>query len=80
MKIKKSLNGNSRAANLWHRMLCKSLIEDMGVTCSEMDPCSFIKNNCVMVLRVDDAIMFSEDNAEIECVLQQLNDLNYDFL
>ena len=38
----------------------------MGVTCLEMDPCLFIKNNCIVVLCVDDAIIVSKDNAEIE--------------
>ena len=79
MKIKKSLYGECHAANLWYHMLRKSLIEDMGFTCSEMDPCLFVKNNCVVVLNVDDAIVFSKNNAEIECVLQQFNDLNYNF-
>ena len=60
-------------------MLRKSLIEDMGFKCSEMDPCLFVKNNCVVVLYVDDAIIFSKDNAEIERVLQQFPDLQYDF-
>ena len=57
----------------------KSLIEDMGFTCSEMDPCLFIKNNCIVVPHVNDAIIFSKDNAEIERVLQQFCDLKYDF-
>ena len=76
MKIKKSLYGDCRAANLWCCMLRKSLIEDTGFTCSKMDPCLFIKNNCVVVPYVDDAIIFSKDNTEIERVLQQFNDLN----
>ena len=56
MKIKKSLHGDCRASNLLYRMLCKCLIEDMGFMCSEMDPYLFIKNNCVVVLQMDDAI------------------------
>ena len=79
MKIKKSLYGDCRAANLWYRMLRKSLIDDMGFTCSEMDPCLFVKNNCIVVLYVDDAIIFSKDDAEIERILQQFCDLKYDF-
>ena len=61
-------------------MLHKSLIKDMGFTCSKMDPCLFVKNNCIVVLCMDDAIIFSKDKAEIERVLQQFNDLNYNFL
>ena len=79
MKIKKSLCSDCHAANLWCHMLRKSLIEDMGFKCSEMDPCLFVKNNCVVVLYVDDTIIFSKDNAEIEHVFQQFCDLQYDF-
>ena len=79
MKIKKSLDCDCRAANLWHCMLHKSLIEDMGFKCSELDPCLFLKNNCNVVLCVDDTIIFSKDNAEIEHVLQQFCNLQCDF-
>ena len=79
IKIKKSLCGDCRAANLWYRMLRKSLIEDRGFKCSEKDPCLFVKNNCVVVLYVNLAIIFSKDNAEIERVLQQFCDLKCDF-
>ena len=51
----------------------------MGFNCSEMDPCLFIKNNCIVVLHVDDAIVFSKDDTEIERVLQQFCDLKHDF-
>ena len=33
-----------------------------------------------MVLHADDVIIFSKSDAEIEHVLQQFNDFNYDFL
>ena len=36
MKIQKSLCSDCRTRNLWHCMLHKSLIKDMGFTCSEM--------------------------------------------
>ena len=60
-KIKKSSYGDCHAATLWYRMLCKSLIKEMGFTLSEMDSCPFVKNNCIVVLYVDDAIIFSKD-------------------
>ena len=80
LKIRKSLCGDCCAANLWCHMLHKSLIKDMGFTCSEMDPCLFVKNNCIVALCVDDAIILSKENVEIERVLQQFNDLNCNFL
>ena len=80
MKIKKSLCSDCCVTNLWHHMLRKSLIKDMGFTCSKMDPCFFAKNICIIVLCMDDAIIFSKHNAEIKRVLQQFHDLNYDFL
>ena len=79
MKIKKSLQGDCHDAELWYCMSCKFQIEDMGFMCSEMDPCPFIKNNCIVVLHINDTINFSKDDAEIERVLQQFCDLQYDF-
>ena len=78
MKIKKSLHGDCRVANLY-QMSRKFLVKDVGFKCSEMDPCLFIKNNCIVVLYVNDANIFSKDNAKIERVLQQFCDLECDF-
>ena len=79
MKIKKSLHGDRRAANLWCRMIRKSLVEDMGFHVSEMDPCLFIKEGCAIITCVDDVIIFGRDNAHIEKVLAQFRDLKYEF-
>ena len=79
MKINKSLYGDRRAANLWYRMLRKSLIEEMGFHASEMDPCLFVKEGCVIITYVDDVIIFGRNGAEIDAVLQRFKDLKYDF-
>ena len=44
-----------------------------------MDPCLFVKNDCIVVLCVDDAIIFSKCDVEIKHVLQQFKDLKYGF-
>ncbi len=79
MKINKSLYGDRRAANLWYRMLRKSLVHDMGFHVSEMDPCLFIKENCIIITYVDDAIIFSKDNAMIDSILARFKELKYEF-
>ena len=79
MKINKSLYGDRRAANLWYRKLRESLINDMGFSPSTMDPCLFIKENCAVVLYVDDAIIFGRTDADIEAVLQSFKTHDYDY-
>ena len=51
----------------------------MGFHASEMDPCLFIKEGCVIITYVDDVIIFGKSGAEIDAVLQRFKDLKYDF-
>lgn len=78
MKIKTSLYGDRRAANLWYAKLRKTL-EDIGFVCSDYDPCLFIRNDALLCLYVDDAIIHARDDATLDLVLQQLRDANMTF-
>ena len=55
-------------------MLRKSLTKDMGFHASEMDPCLFICKDCVIVLCVDDAIVFMRNDESVAAVFKQLED------
>jgi hypothetical protein len=79
MKIKKSLYGDRRAANLWYRKLRDTLIKDLGFHGSERDPCLFLKSDCAILLYVDDAVIFGKDNNTIEKVLTDIGKQEYDY-
>ena len=80
MKINKSLYGDRRAANLWYRKLRATLeLAKFGFTVSTMDPCLFIRKDCIIVLYVDDAIVFAKSEETIQGLFKDLRDDGYDF-
>ena len=79
MKIKKSLYGDRRAANLWYKMIRQTLIDDLNFHVSEMDPCLFVRDNCIVVLYVDDAIIFARDDETVNKLFKDLEDLKCEF-
>ena len=46
---------------------------------SELDPCLFIRQDCIIVLYVDDAIILAHDDTTLEKVQQELRDNGYNF-
>ena len=66
MKITASLYGDQRAANLWYQKIHKTLVDDSNFKCSEFDPCLFIRDDCMICLHVDDAILHSRTDKAIE--------------
>ena len=79
IRVNTSLYGDVRAANLWFWKISDTLTKTMGFTTSEHDPCLFFRDDCIMVLYVDDAILLSRDEASLVKVLQELKDCKYDF-
>ena len=77
--VNTSLYGDVRAANLWHGKIAKTLTETMKFSGSERDPCLFIRNDCIIVLCVDDAILLARDEASLTKVVQELTDNDYNF-
>ena len=79
IEVKTSLYGDRRAANLWYRKIASTLVDDLKFKGSEIDPCLFVRRDCVIVLYVDDAILMSRNDASIDKVLQELKDAKYSF-
>ena len=59
VRVNTSLHGDVRAANLWCKKIAKTLANDLKFSAAELDPCLFIRHDCVVVLCVDDAIVLS---------------------
>jgi hypothetical protein len=80
MEVKKSLYGDRRAANLWYKKLRESLLSpSLGFKESKLDPCLFIRHDCIVVTYVDDAIIFAKDETTVEKFLAELSRLKFDF-
>ncbi|MCA1806868.1 MAG: hypothetical protein LC687_03260, partial [Actinobacteria bacterium] len=79
MKITTSLYGEQRAANLWYSKIRKSLEDDLGFKVSVYDPCLFIRNDCLLCLYVDDAILHARDEKTLDDVLAAIGKAGFAF-
>ncbi len=79
IRVNTSLYGDCRAANLWYRKIAKTLVDDLNFKASELDPCLFIRQDCIIVLYVDDAILMARDDATLTNVLSELKTKGYNF-
>ena len=79
IRVNTSLYGDVRAANLWYRKVAKTLTEKLGFKISEIDPCLFIRDDCIMVLWVDDAVLLARSEDAIEKVFSELRQEGYAF-
>jgi hypothetical protein len=69
LKINKNMYGLKQAGNNWFHHLTQFLL-DRGFSQSTIDPCLFIRNNCLVIVYVDDCLLF----APTDNILQQLID------
>jgi hypothetical protein len=74
IKLKKNLYGTKTAARNWFQKLKKGL-EGRGFKASTIDPCLFIRDDCIIVLYTDDCLCFSPKD---DVVPQLIEDLRRD--
>ena len=65
LKLNKNLYGLRQANFTWFEMLSKGLT-DRGFTPSAIDSCVFIRDNCIVLVYVDDCIVISHDSKVID--------------
>lgn len=79
LKVQKSLYGDRRAPRLWYDHLRSALTsEKYGFVVSELDPCLFLKDDLIIVVYVDDAIIVSKDSSKVDDIIQTLKDDHFD--
>ena len=59
IKLKRNLYGTATGARNWFKKLSAGLLA-RGFYQSKIDPCLFLRNNCMVVVYTDDCIVFSE--------------------
>ena len=80
IKVKTSLYGDQRAANLWYKKIAKTLqSQKFGYHVSAFDPCLFMCKECIILLYVDDAILMGQEEPSITKALQEIKDAGYAF-
>ena len=72
IKLAKTLYGVKQAARQWYAHIRKGLLA-MGFRASVIDPCLFIRNDCLILLYVDDCFIFSLDKTIINDIISVLS-------
>ena len=65
LKLNKNLYGLKQASLTWFEMLSKGLI-DRNFMPSAVDSCVFVRDNCIVLVYVDDCIVISHDSKVID--------------
>jgi len=71
LHIKRNMYGLKQAGNNWFGTLKTSLLT-RGFTQSAIDPCLFIRSNCILVVYVDDCLLFAKSDEILDSVVSSL--------
>lgn len=72
LKLEKSLYGLKQASANWYDMLCKAL-KDRGLKESSADVCVFLGKELIVLVYVDDCILFSNKKSVLRAYINSLN-------
>lgn len=71
-KLLKSLYGLRESPKCWNTLFNDTLI-NLGFERSKKDPCLYFSNTCFMLIHVDDLIIFSNNNNDLNCIETKLS-------
>jgi hypothetical protein len=74
LKLIKNLYGLKDAGRTWFEHL-KQGLETMGFKASEVDPCIFYMKDCVILVYVDDCLIFTNNKTTADKLIQDLMEL-----
>jgi hypothetical protein len=72
LRLKKNLYGCKQAARNWFRHLKDGLLK-AGFTQSTTDTCLFLRDDCIIIIYVDDCLFFSPSSTVIDGVIKTLS-------
>ena len=73
LKLKKNLYGLKQAGYNWVEYL-RTGMERRGFICSEVDQCVFLKKNCVVLVYVDDCLIFHKTKEGVNEIIKSLSE------
>lgn len=71
LRIKKNMYGLRQAGNNWFDALRHSLLQ-LGFTQSSYDPCLFIRKDCILIVYVDDCLLFTKTDAVLDNLITSI--------
>ena len=77
LRLKKNLYGQKQAGRVWNQHLHKGLTQ-LGFVQSKIDECVYYRDKVIFLCYVDDSLIFSPNAKDIDQVIKELEELNYD--
>ncbi len=71
LKLQKNMYGLKQAGNNWFHHLRQSLLDRQFIQ-SAIDPCLFIRNNCIIIIYVDDCLLFAPSDDILDSLITSL--------
>jgi len=68
IQLRRNLYGCKQAARNWFKHLTQGLLWE-GFKQSVVDPCLFLKSDCILIVYTDNCIIFSREDATIDALL-----------
>jgi hypothetical protein len=75
LKLNKCIYGLRQSSRCFFNYL-KDILEDNDLKQSELDPCLFIGKKVIVVVYVDDLLLFSKDDAEFDKLIDSIKKAN----
>ena len=69
--LRKSLYGLRQAARTWY-LLLSSALRHLGFSVSEVGSCLFLRQNCAIIIYVDDMLIFAKNEEQIDKIIDYL--------
>ena len=76
LKIVKNIYGQKQAGRVWNKYLHKGLVK-IGFKQSVNDECVYFRGSTIFFCYVDDSVLMDPVKAEIDKVIKELQDINY---
>ena len=71
LQLLRNVYGQKQAGRVWNQFLDAALIK-IGFNPSDVNPCLYFKPRIVLVVYIDDCILFSPDNSLIDATIEKL--------
>ena len=71
LKLIRNIYGQKKAGRVWNKYLDEGM-KEVGFTPSDYDPCLYYKKNVVMLIYIDDCLVFSPDPKLIDKTMSDL--------
>lgn len=72
IKLQKNLYGCKQAARNWFQFLKQGILAQ-GFHQSQIDPCLFLRPDCMMIIYTDDCLIFAQEDSTIDTLINALS-------